>query len=86
MTGPERYVVKAIAALELANPITRRVDGGPQVSAVAELSKYPDLEDRRIVRALVRKGYAHTFDDTMDYVPIKRVKLTAQGWMEALNT
>jgi hypothetical protein len=93
MTGPERAVCKAIAALLLedntkyVNSLVTSAAGTVTVAAVAELSAYPDLEDRRIVKALIAKGYAtgHSTGWYRGVAPHNVVTLTAKGWLEALN-
>lgn len=90
MTGPERHVLKAIAALTMDRQSSEsrawHSSSGVPVQAVADLSKYPDLEDRRHIVALERKGYVKTWESAAySCRSRKQVKLTTQGWMEALS-
>lgn len=93
MTGPERHVCKAIAALLLTentkyvNSTFTNASGYVPVAAVAELSTYPDLEDRRVVKSLIAKEYAigHRTGWDGGRPPQNVVTLTAKGWMEALS-
>lgn len=90
MTGPERHVLRAAAALML-----EAIDGnrdahaqrGAAVEDVAELSKYPDLDDRRHVVSLERRGYVKTWTaKPHTWGAHKRVSLTAKGWLDVLES
>lgn len=91
MTGPQRYVARAIAALTMEglDATGERDAYGARVDRVAELSEYPDLVDRDIIGALVDKGYAYTWAAQPPWGTNQRahqrVKLTAKGWMEAMG-